>query len=154
MARSLDDSAAAALMLLELTKPKNRENLGALFTNGADDELQRSNVIESGQDTHVRGTLAIPKGSALEALYHNHPLIKGDAAHWAEFSDDDKAQARRLGIPSYISAGDAIRKFDPRTNKTADVLAEFPWNKYKGYLMEKLLKRAPDDPRGLLMQGQ
>jgi hypothetical protein len=147
MAHTLDDAAAAALFMLELTKPQDRENLGALYSTDAG--YGRSNIIESGQDSHVRGTLSLPHGSPLAALFHNHPAISGDEAHRAQFSPDDKAQAQRLKVPSYISAGDRIERFDPSTGKTEDVLAEFPIEEFKTFLMQRLLNRAPDDPRGL-----
>lgn len=142
---NLDDSAAAALYALA---PLDTEYMGALYSAG--EELRRSNIVASSSDSGVRGKLSVPRG-AMRALFHNHPRAKGtrDVSR-AEFSPDDKAQARKLGVPSYITAGGRVRRFDPRTNNTEDVLAQFPMDEFRAYLMRTLLEREPDDPRGLM----
>src|SRR5690606_40254933 len=44
----------------------------------------------------------------------------------AEFSTDDILQAQQLGVPSYIAAGNKLRRYDPATGRTEDVLATIP----------------------------
>jgi hypothetical protein len=141
---ALDDAAAAALFAIQDAKV---ENIGALYRDGAG--VARTPTRSSGGDTSVRGTLKIPAGSLL-ALFHNHPPLGRDDFERGRFSRDDLQQAQMLRVPSYISAGDRIRRYDPSSGKTEDVLAAFPWDEFKTYLMQKLLQRAPDDPRGLL----
>lgn len=144
---NLDDAAAAALFMLGLQKDPRTEHLGALFG----DDMQATPNTVDGNGQHVHGTLSLPHGSVLDALFHNHPAAGASDAERAKFSIDDLSMARRLGVPSYIDAGDRIRKFDPASGKTSDVLAAFPWDEYRSYLMDKYLHRAPDDPRGLLL---
>jgi hypothetical protein len=148
--RSLDDEAGAALFMLGLTGDTKREAIGGIYSGP--EGYGRTPVASSGEAAHVKGTLAKPAGTAWAALFHNHPPGERYTSSSAElFSDDDIAQARRLKLPSYISTpSGAVKVFDPTTGKVSDVLSEFPWDDYKGYLMQKAMHRAPDDPRGLL----
>ena len=119
---ALDDAATAALYPL---KELRREHLGALYG----ENLASSNLIE-GLGFKSQGTLQIPGGaSAIQALFHNHPsrsddrYIKGARS---EFSPEDMRQAQALGVPSYISSGEKIFKYEPKTGKITEVLALFP----------------------------
>jgi hypothetical protein len=143
MSDRLDDAAAAALFRLA---HEPNEHMGALYADGGG--YARSATITRGGKGEVRGTLSVPTG-ALRALFHNHPELGHDAER-ALFSPDDKAQAKRLKVPSYISAGERVRRYDPRTNKSEDVLAEFPIAEWRSHLMQSILGRSPDDPRGVL----
>lgn len=117
----LDDVAIAALYHL-LNAPK--EHMGALYKQG--EGYQFTNTVDGG-DSHVRGKLSVPPGS-LAGLFHNHPGGKSSE----DFSEDDKAQARRLGIPSYIQTpSNKVKRFDPHTNITEEVLGEFPIEELK-----------------------
>lgn len=138
---ALDDAAAAALYQLANAPI---EHMGALY--GAD--LKRSNLISMNDASRVRGTLQVPRAE-MRALFHNHPPRKRDRDR-EYFSEDDKGIARRMNLPSYISAGDRVRRFDPTTGKTSDVLAQFPIEEWKKQLMIDVLKRDPSDPRGVL----
>lgn len=147
----LDDAATAALWLL---RNNAQEEIGLLY-QGANG-IARTPTRGTGGTRHSGGTFAIPSGS-LRGLFHNHPAREmGRGAHGAEdperakFSGDDTLQARSLGVPSYISAGDTVMRYDPRTGKSEEVLAEFPWDEFRAHLMRTLLDRAPDDPRGLV----
>lgn len=114
---SLDDIAAAALWNLRAVPI---EHMGALYAQG--DGYARSGTV-SGNGGKVRGQIEIPTGS-LRGLFHNHP---GTNAEAVKFSPDDKARARKMGVPSYITVPDGrVFKFDPRNNETTEVLAEFP----------------------------
>lgn len=121
---ALDDAAAAALMLL---RGKAKEEVGLLY-NGTSGIARTPTV--NGQNTRASGALRVPVG-ALAAIFHNHPrrpsrgLSASDTAG-SEFSDRDKAQAQALRKPSYISAGEQVFRYDPRTKQTAEVLARFP----------------------------
>lgn len=141
----LDNAAAAALWMLPYREDPRVEHMGALYASG--EGFERTGTVSRGGSEHVRGALTIPEQGALRALFHNHP---GTERSSEDLSPDDKAQARRLRVPSYISTpSGGLRVFDPTKNRTADVVAEFPWDEFKAYLMQKLLDRAPDDPRGL-----
>jgi len=43
-----------------------------------------------------------------------------------KFSTDDLNQAIRARVPSYISAGDKIMRYDPHTGSAEEVLAQIP----------------------------
>lgn len=116
MAANTDDAATAALWGLGLDKPR-AEHIAVLYG----DDLQRTPFQSTGQTAKAKGAFKIPPGS-LRALMHNHPRVNGAK----NFSDTDKAQARSLGVPSYISAGDQVFSFDPASGKTEEVLAQFP----------------------------
>jgi hypothetical protein len=149
MSRELDDAASAALYSLGLYGDPKREAIGGIFSGP--DGLGRTATASSGQAAHVRGTLAKPAGTAWAALFHNHPPAERGTESSAElFSDDDMAQARRLKLPSYISTPKGkVLVFDPTSGQVSEVLSEFPWQEQKAYLMDRLLHRKPDDPRGL-----
>lgn len=63
---------------------------------------------------HFSAELQIPQGWKLASLYHNHPAGQQSTM----FSGDDIAQAKQLGIPSYIlsHADNRIRRFDPTSS--------------------------------------
>jgi hypothetical protein len=142
MSYALDDAAAAALYALAR---EPREHMGALYADG--DRIGRTGTVTSGGKGGVKGSLSVPAGM-LRALFHNHPTSKAGDAERARFSPDDRAQANRLGVPSYIAAGDRIRRYAPGEGES-DVLAQFPIEEMRAYLMRALLNREPDDPRGL-----
>lgn len=130
MSDALDDAAAAALWAISQEQDRTREHIGALYTEG--DGFGRT-AIADGQGAHVKGALVKPMGTAWAALFHNHPpqttgvRDMRQTGGGEQFSDDDKAQARKLAKPSYISTpSGATRMFDPGTGKTSDVLAQFP----------------------------
>lgn len=142
----LDDAAVAALFHIStLPHAKRREFLSAIFG----DELQRTEPITSGSRDRVNGSITFPRGS-LRALVHNHPQkdVRDRNAEPNKFSDGDMALADRLGVPSYITTPDGtVRRYE--RGATTDVLAQFPIDEWRAYMMRELLNRAPDDPRGL-----
>lgn len=125
MSDELDNAAQAALWAL-LNAPK--EHLGALYhQNGA---VAATPTVTSGSSQHIKGSLAIPAGS-LAALFHNHPRLATDRRNGGstaeDFSPEDLAQAKRLGVPSYIQTpSNALRRYDPTTGNVQSVLAEIP----------------------------
>lgn len=147
---TLDDAAAAALWTLRNARA---EELGLLYDEGQG--IARTKTISRGDTRRTGGTFKVPPGS-LRALFHNHPPRephKGAGGkrdvEQEQFSPDDMLQARKLGVPSYISVGDRLRRYDAATNQTTDVLAQFPIDEWRAHLMRTLLGRASDDPRGL-----
>lgn len=117
MSDELDNAAVAALWPLRL---QPREKMGALY--GLGNGIGQTPTID-GNAQHVKGTLSVPPGS-LAALFHNHP---DTAQKGRRFSDDDISRARQLRTPSYITTPDGtVMRFDPTTNTTQEVLAEFP----------------------------
>lgn len=147
MPQNLDDAAAAALWALAFEKNPKHEHIGALY--GPD--LTRSETVTQDTPYSAGGTLRIPGGAAaIRALFHNHPVRGALDDSQAGFSKDDVSQARKLGVPSYISAGDRVMRYDPRTRKTEEVLAQFPIDEWRAHIMRTLLEREPDDPRGMM----
>lgn len=138
---ALDDAAAAALWRL-INEPV--EHIGLLYADG--NGIAATPTQSQSQDARTKGTFAIPPGS-LRGLYHNHPLHeskrrKTDVSELrdrqrASFSRDDITQAKRLGVPSYISAGHALKRYDPQTGQTSDVLAQVPIDEIRSYLMRR-----------------
>lgn len=136
---ALDDAAAAALF--DLARMKD-EHMGALFRDGKGGYGQSNIVV--GDGTSVKGQIRIPTGS-LAALFHNHPELREESNtpgrlkssdHFGDrFSEGDKRQAHKLGVPSYITdVNGKVRRYDPATKKTEDVLALFPWEDFKAYI--------------------
>lgn len=124
---ALDDAAAAALWPI-MAAPV--EHIGLLYAH--DNGIRATETASQDNAGKTRGRLAVPAGS-LRGLFHNHPPRKksretmGDKdKDRVKFSEQDIQQARRLGVPSYIAAGHKLRRYDPSTGKTEDVLAEIP----------------------------
>lgn len=146
----LDNAAAAALFMLARQQDVQRyEHIGLLYQDG--EKIGRTPTASRHEQEHVKGTFRIPSGS-LRALFHNHPTPRGWLPSMTrQFSDEDKIQAQQVGVPSYIGTSEhEVRRYDPTTGETTDVLAEFPIDEFRSYLMQKLLDRAPNDPRGLM----
>lgn len=141
---ALDDAAAAALFMLALERNPRREHIGLLYEQ--DGTLRRTPTQTQGNNSKSSGRFEIPQGSA-RGIFHNHPDPKEYGAE--RFSPDDIETAKGTGLPSYISAGHRVRRYDPSTGKTEDVLGQIPIDEFRSHLMQKLLGRAPDDPRGL-----
>lgn len=140
----MDDAAAAALWRIARAGDSGVEHVGALYDS--DGSIARTDPVSSGQGSKVRAALKIPAGS-LRGLFHNHPEAAPSRRNFRsfgggdEFSDDDKATARRLGVPSYIATpGGVVKRFDPNTGETTEVLAQFPMDEYKKHLTAELLK--------------
>jgi len=120
--------------------------MGALYAQG--EGYARTPTVTSGRGAAVRGQLRVPPGR-LRALFHNHPPTRFNIER-ERFSPDDKTTANRLRVPSYISVGDAVMRYDPATKQTEEVLAQFPIDEWRAQIMRTILNRAPDDPRGAL----
>ena len=128
----LDDAAAAALWLIG---PQPHEHVGVLYQQG--DPIVASPTRSTRDRGKAGGRFSIPSGS-LRALFHNHPPVStagrsrtftgatGRGDERAAFSVADSLNADRLRVPSYISAGDRIFRYDPHTGQTKEVLAQIP----------------------------
>lgn len=123
----LDDSIVEQMLLLS-GMPK--EHIGLIYHDG--EAFKATATKSTGQQAHTKGYLSIPKGTKLSALFHNHPVVKGnrelkDSGGGEAFSDDDKATSKRLGVPSYIlTPSGRVLKFDPSTGETSEVLSQLP----------------------------
>jgi hypothetical protein len=141
---NLDDLAASVLWRF---RNEPVEHLGLLYSgpNGPA-ALPPQSIGNSGK---AKGRFTLP--GQLLALYHNHPPKQGRDTEHARFSEDDLSQAKRLGVPSYIIAGTELVRYTPGgPSRGAPVLAQFPIDAVREYLMQTLLGRSADDPRGLL----
>lgn len=132
---ALDDAAAAALWNLRRAP---LEHVGLLYEQ--DGAIYRTDTVLGGKDW-ARGRFAIPVGS-LRGVFHNHPMSGNPRKDRArrEFSDDDKAVAKRLNRPSYIAAGNKLRRYDPATGRTEDVLAEIPIDVIRDYFHRRFFE--------------
>lgn len=137
---AIDDAAAAALWPL---RNKVQEEIGLLYE--AEGGIKSTPSLNSGRARSSGGTFKIPPKS-LRGLFHNHPLRErgsgargGEDVERREPSGDDALQARSLGVPTYISAGDYLFRYDPETGKTEEVLAQIPIEEIRRlYLAEGL----------------
>lgn len=135
MSYALDDLAAAALWPL---RNERKEHIGLLYGDG-----ERTPAVSQGEASRAGGTFQIPSGS-LRGLFHNHPArqagraVGKDEPH--EFSAKDVLQAKKLGVPSYISAGDRVLRYDPRTGKVEEVLGQIPIEEIRKLYTDALSK--------------
>lgn len=148
---ALDDAAAAAL--LAIGHPQ-REHIGLLYEH--DGSIRRTPTQTTDKNGEVKGSFAIPNGS-LRGLFHNHPKYEVrrkssvDGERERKFSSDDLLQANQLGVQSYISSGNDVRRYDPATRQVTDVLAQFPIDELRRRIMVDILGRDESDPLGLMM---
>lgn len=157
MSWELDDAAARALWPL---RSATTESLGVLYRL-PDGSIAFTEPVVGGKDS-AKGSFSIPAGSLL-GIFHNHPLSghKAKDRNRRRFSPADVKQAQRLGVPSYIIAGDQLFRYDPRpvvlddfsTVRGEPVLAEIPIDVIVRDLMVRLLNRDPNDPRGLYRES-
>lgn len=168
---TLEDAAAAALFRLgRQPRVRDQEYMGLLFQDPDTGKYFRGEFKTSGKRNTVSAAFE-PLGT-LAGIVHTHPTDRhGDRVPNTYFSDTDIRTAEELGVPSFIAAmkkpseggwpSNDVRLTDERktvqalgmVHKTApgeEFLAQFPWEEFKEYLMQKLLDRAPNDPRGLL----
>lgn len=136
---ALDDAAVAALWPL---RDYSKEHLGLVYG----DDLQRTPTFTQKGDGSVAGSFKIPAGT-LRALFHNHPARSKSRAMGAdtpdEFSPKDRMTAERLGVPSYILAGNRVMRYDPKTRQTEEVLAQFPIEEFLQFIA---MKRSRENP--------
>ena len=110
MSWELDDAAARALWPL---RSATTESLGVLYRL-PDGSIAFTDPVVGGKN-RAKGSFSIPAGSLL-GIFHNHPLSGREAKdrNLRRFSPADVKQAQRLGVPSYIIAGDQLFRYDPR----------------------------------------
>src|SRR5690606_1269995 len=104
----------------------------------------------AGRKDSARGSFSIPAGSLL-GIFHNHPLSGREARdrNRRRFSPTDVKQAQRLGVPSYIIAGNQLFRYDPRpvapdaleNVRGEPVLAMIPIDEIAAYFRAQLTKR-------------
>lgn len=128
MSDELDNAAIAALLMLS---KQREEHMGALYRNG--DGIGRTPTVTTDSGDNVKGKLSVPIGS-LAGLFHNHPFRRLERTDLdvRRFSEEDKLQATKLGVPSYIiTPTGTVLRFDPKTNSTEEVLGEYPIEELK-----------------------
>jgi len=141
----LDDAAARALWAL---RHAPIEHIGLLYEQ--DGTIRATPTRSQHNESRTRGTFAIPTGS-LRAIFHNHPPRRsgrGDLSasrrdrQRSEFSRDDIIQAQKLGVPSYIQAGNELLRYVPGGPLTGEpVLAMIPIDEIAAYFRAQLTKR-------------
>lgn len=138
MSDALDDAAAAALWWVGENKNPAVEHIGLLYAGPQG--VARTDTQTSRSREQTGGAFSIPAGS-LRGLFHNHPINGQTTAKVSRPSADDVKQAKALGVPSYISVGQNIFRYDPATGETEPVLAQIPIDEIrKLYLVEALKK--------------
>ena len=108
--RSADDAAIAASNRYNPDSVrKNREHVGAIVSCG-NSTFYTHGKGRSGV-TPVRFSIVVPKGCALQALWHTHG---GRGRQREFFSASDTETAAKLGVPFYLAnyKGE-LRVFDP-----------------------------------------
>jgi hypothetical protein len=78
----------------------------------------------------------------MQGLIHNHPANKrssniqdvGEDRINGRFTGADRETQRTLGVPSYISAGNEVFRYDPSTQRADAVLAQIPREEYFEYV--------------------
>lgn len=132
MSYELDDAAAAALYSLARAP---YEHVGVMYQDGG--SISRTAPRSQRSRGRASGAFKIPAGS-LRGLYHNHPP---DSADGERLSPKDVMNAKGLGVPSYISAGDKVLSYDPATGKTEEVLAQIPIEEIRRLYLSEALKK-------------
>jgi len=137
---ALDDAAGAALFRLEIEQV---EHIGVLYSEN--ELISHTAPVTMWNGFRVKAKISIPVGSLL-ALFHNHPVQRLDRSSAGasktmdyrrhKFTYDDLLQAINLGVPSYISAGHTIMRYDPSTGRTEEVLAQIPLGEIRDKYME------------------
>jgi hypothetical protein len=147
---SLDDAAAAFSWMLPrlFADAPQQEYMSALLPDGSYSPPQTS-----GQ----KGKVKVQLPATLTGLVHNHPELGArrdlrSVGGAEQFSDGDRQTMRQLGVPSYIATPSGrLKRLTPGNGaKPREVLAQFPVDEFRDYLMQRLLERAPDDSRGLM----
>lgn len=111
---SYDDMQGAAIAALRGISEKHVESGGGILYNPATKKYAFTSPVGQLDDAHFSATVGVPQGWQLKGLYHTHP----QGVESTKFSSDDVAQAKQLGVQSYILAryDDRIRLFDPVTS--------------------------------------
>lgn len=138
----LDDHAASALYRLARERSPAVEHIGGLLRSG-----ETTNFVSTSEGSKTGGTLKFPRG-ALAGLFHNHPPRERSArdskfkeAELGKFSMTDVMQAKGAGVPSYISAGDQVFRYDPATGRTEEVLHQLPLDPIRKLYIERLMSK-------------
>lgn len=98
---TLDEAARHALTQAgQLSAADGREYAGACLRDALQKFSCTTPVAGTGDNFGYR--LAMPKGSVMAGIYHNHPATDGDLAQ--RFSAEDVETIKKLGVPSYILA--------------------------------------------------
>lgn len=108
---SVDDAARASLRLA-MSLSRIHEYGGVILES--EGRYYFTEPVTNGRTGKIRFTAMVPSTHRIAAVYHTHPDEGEDTL---KFSSDDVAQARSLGLRSYIGAlrDGSIRVFDPAT---------------------------------------
>ncbi len=136
--KNLDDAAQAALWPLQRAPV---EQVALLYEQ--DGQIHNTPPRGDAKD-RAREAFQIPKGS-LRAITHNHPLSENPRknVNIRRFSHDDMTMANKLRVPSYISVGNELKRYNPgaMSDHGEPVLAQIPIEEIrKLYLVEALKK--------------
>lgn len=108
------DMAALAALRAIADMDTSREYGGLIFRN-KDGQYAYSVPVPGTEDSFKLRARFNPEELEMAGIYHNHPEGLGRQQF---FSASDVDTAKKLGLLSYILAGDQVRKFDPKIHKT------------------------------------
>jgi hypothetical protein len=97
-------------------------------------------VYSDPKTSHRASEFRVPLPANMAALIHNHST-RGAGSSDQELSRSDVGMAKLLKLPSYISTPTgSLRRYDPKTGKTEDVLAQIPIDEIRKLYVKALSK--------------
>jgi hypothetical protein len=103
---TLDDAIFAAAEKVRQVTGDKSEAITAIYELAG--KFHIAEPAGSGRHSKADGKLMLPKGSTLLALMHNHPVDNHGLEGQDVFSPADMQQAKALGVPSFITYGQAM----------------------------------------------
>lgn len=108
------DAAAAAQAAVQKQKDSSAFEFVSVIFEDPDTGKFSFTTPKKGKKGEFRISVNIPKGS-LRGIFHNHPPTNNELDEDLQrfFSPDDMSIASQLNVPSFISVGNELLKWDP-----------------------------------------